>query len=127
MREEDRQINSERVPPLPVPVKLGGSKGVADFRVAIQGSERPMFSPKLMEVICERGNLIITDQLKLKVNASKSAVAKPQGRKFLGFSFTGGKRSNRRKVAPESIKRFRAKVRRLTNRNHSYSFEVRVE
>jgi RNA-directed DNA polymerase len=33
----------------------------------------------------------ITDKLKLKVNTSKSAVARPSKRKFLGFSFTGGK------------------------------------
>src|SRR5207247_9730086 len=32
----------------------------------------------------------ITEQLKLKVNETKSAVARPQQRKFLGFSFTDG-------------------------------------
>ena len=32
----------------------------------------------------------ITQKLKLKVNESKSAVARPQERKFLGFSFTDG-------------------------------------
>ena len=32
----------------------------------------------------------ITQKLKLKVNEAKSAVARPQERKFLGFSFTGG-------------------------------------
>ena len=30
----------------------------------------------------------ITQNLKLKVNEAKSAVARPQERKFLGFSFT---------------------------------------
>ncbi|HTY24044.1 MAG TPA: hypothetical protein VMC85_12995 [Desulfomonilaceae bacterium] len=30
-------------------------------------------------------------KLKLKVNRQKSAVARPQERKFLGFSFTSGK------------------------------------
>src|SRR5713226_6104659 len=33
----------------------------------------------------------IRRRLKLKVNETKSAVARPQERKFLGFSFTGGK------------------------------------
>jgi retron-type reverse transcriptase len=33
----------------------------------------------------------IRRQLKLKVNEAKSAVARPQERKFLGFSFTGGR------------------------------------
>src|SRR6516164_3937276 len=32
----------------------------------------------------------ITQKLKLKVNEAKSAVAQPQERKFLGFSFTAG-------------------------------------
>src|ERR1700687_5960261 len=32
----------------------------------------------------------ITQKLKLKVNEAKSAVARPQERKFLGFSFTAG-------------------------------------
>ena len=32
----------------------------------------------------------ITHKLKLKVNETKSAVARPQERKFLGFSFTAG-------------------------------------
>jgi hypothetical protein len=39
----------------------------------------------------------ITQMLKLKVNEAKSAVARPQERKFLGFSFTAGpdiKRTN---------------------------------
>jgi RNA-directed DNA polymerase len=44
----------------------------------------------------------ITNQLKLKVNESKSAVAKPQERKFLGFSFTSGKEL-KRKIAPKAI------------------------
>src|SRR4029077_15049299 len=33
----------------------------------------------------------LAKRLKLKVNKAKSAVAKPRARKFLGFSFTGGK------------------------------------
>ena len=69
----------------------------------------------------------IAKQLKLKVNASKSAVAKPQERKFLGFSFTGGKNRNRRKIAPQAMKRFKDKIRYLTNRNHSLSFDTRCQ
>src|ERR1017187_8085943 len=40
--------------------------------------------------VMESVKRFITNQLKLKVNESKSAVAKPQERKFLGFSFTAG-------------------------------------
>jgi RNA-directed DNA polymerase len=54
-------------------------------------------------------------RLKLKVNKAKSAVAKPGVRKFLGFSFTGGEQP-RRRIAPQAIHRFKAKVRELTRR-----------
>jgi RNA-directed DNA polymerase len=55
-------------------------------------------------------------RLKLKVNKAKSAVAKPSVRKFLGFSFTGGKEP-RRRIAPQALARFKMKVRALTRRN----------
>src|ERR1700686_966439 len=54
----------------------------------------------------------ITSKLKLKVNESKSAVARPRDRKFLSFSFTSGKKVKRR-IAPKAIERFKAKVRKL--------------
>src|SRR6186713_382105 len=47
----------------------------------------------------------IAKRLKLKVNETKSAVAKPQLRKFLGFSFTTGP-AIRRTIAPKAIDRF---------------------
>lgn len=68
----------------------------------------------------------ITRRLKLKVNGTKSAVAQPHDRKFLGFSFTAGKLPQRRKIALQSLERFKNRVRQLTNRNHSKSFEKRV-
>jgi RNA-directed DNA polymerase len=55
----------------------------------------------------------IAKQLKLKVNASKSAVDRPLRRKFLGFSFTGGKNAKRR-IAPKAIGRFKERIRELT-------------
>ena len=54
-------------------------------------------------------------RLRLRVNKAKSAVAKPGVRKFLGFSFTGGKEP-RRRIAPQAIARLKAKVRQLTRR-----------
>ncbi len=57
----------------------------------------------------------LTKRLKLRVNKAKSAVAKPSVRKFLGFSFTGGK-VPRRRIAPQVIARFKARVRELTRR-----------
>ena len=57
----------------------------------------------------------LAKRLKLKVNKAKSAVAKPSIRKFLGFSFTSGKQP-RRRIAPQAIDRFKAKIRELTRR-----------
>jgi RNA-directed DNA polymerase len=54
-------------------------------------------------------------RLKLKINKAKSAVAKPSVRKFLGFSFTSGSEP-RRRIAPQALARFKAKVRELTRR-----------
>lgn len=51
-------------------------------------------------------------RLRLKVNAEKSAVARPWERKFLGYSMTWHKQP-RLKVAPESIRRLKAKVRTI--------------
>ncbi|WP_083761410.1 reverse transcriptase domain-containing protein [Nitrosococcus halophilus] len=69
----------------------------------------------------------ITGRLKLKVNEAKSAVDVPQKRQFLGFIFTAGRWPNRRKIAPESLQRFKARVRQLTKRNWSISLEERVD
>jgi RNA-directed DNA polymerase len=69
----------------------------------------------------------ITHKLLLKVNESKSAVARPQERTFLGFSFTGGNLPNRRKIAEQSIEKFKNKIRKITNRNYSISLEDRVK
>src|SRR5882672_2328916 len=62
----------------------------------------------------------LAKRLKLKVNTAKSAVAKPSVRKFLGFSFTGG-REPRRRIAPQAIARFKARVRELTWRTRGRS------
>ena len=52
----------------------------------------------------------LRERLKLKVNAAKSAVARPWQRKFLGYSMTWHK-SPKLKVAPSSLKRFEDAVR----------------
>jgi RNA-directed DNA polymerase len=51
-------------------------------------------------------------RLRLKVNRDKSAVDRPWKRKFLGYSMTADREAKLR-VAPESVKRFREKVRNL--------------
>jgi len=62
----------------------------------------------------------LAKRLELKVNKAKSAVAKPSVRKFLGFSFTS-EQSPRRRIAPQALARFKAKVRELTWRTRGRS------
>jgi RNA-directed DNA polymerase len=65
-------------------------------------------------------------RLKLKVNKAKSAVARPSARKFLGFSFMGGTKP-RRRIAPQGLARFKAKVRELTRRTRGRSLRQIVK
>jgi len=64
-------------------------------------------------------------KLKLKVNESKSAVARPKDRKFLGFSFTLGTEAKRR-ISPQAIERFKERIRRLTKRTRGISIEQMI-
>ena len=68
----------------------------------------------------------LTKKLKLKVNESKSAVARPKDRKFLGFSFTWGE-SAKRRIAPQAILRFKERIRELTWRTRGISIERMIE
>jgi len=64
----------------------------------------------------------IRRRLKLKVNEVKSAVARPQERKFLGFSFTRGAEPKRR-IAPKALLRCKHRVRELTRRTRGISLQ----
>ena len=58
------------------------------------------------------------ERLHLKLNESKSAVARPQERKFLGYSFWYGPKSEvRRRVAPKALEKLKERVREITARN----------
>src|SRR6266536_1596960 len=72
-------------------------------------------SQKAGERVMASVEKFLSKRLKLTVNKAKSAVAKPNVRKFLVFSFTGG-REPRRRIAPQAIARFRSRVRELTLR-----------
>src|SRR5713101_484313 len=65
----------------------------------------------------------ITQKLKLKVNEAKSAVARPQQRKFLGFSFTAGPEV-KRVIAPKALDRFKLRIREITRRAKSVSLNT---
>src|SRR6202049_4738671 len=68
----------------------------------------------------------ITQKLKLKVNEAKSAVARPQERKFLGFSFTAGP-DIKRTIAPKSLERFKQRIRDITRRAKGVSMKTTME
>ena len=68
----------------------------------------------------------ITQRLKLKVNESKSAVARPQERKFLGFSFTSDPEI-RRAIAPKALACFKDKIREITRQARGISIETTVK
>jgi len=59
-------------------------------------------------------------KLKLKVNRKKSAVAKPQDRKFLGFSFTSGKEL-KIKLSDKALKRVKYRIKKITRRSRGIS------
>jgi len=68
----------------------------------------------------------ITHKLKLKVNETKSAVARPQERKFLGFSFTAGPEV-KRVIAPKALERFKRRIREITRRAKGVSIQTTIE
>jgi len=65
----------------------------------------------------------IEQKLKLKVNEAKSAVARPQVRKFLGFSFSDGPEI-RRTLAPKAVERFKERIREITRQGRGRSLEA---
>ena len=67
----------------------------------------------------------VTIQLRLQVNTSKSAVARPEERKFLGFRITND--GCQRQIAPQAIARFKTRVRELTRRTLGVSVPQLVE
>ena len=76
--------------------------------------------------VMESISRFITQKLKLKVNEAKSAVARPQQRKFLGFSFTAGP-DIKRMIAPKSLERFKQRIRDITRRAKGVSIKTTME
>jgi RNA-directed DNA polymerase len=76
--------------------------------------------------VMESVTRFITEKLKLKVNEAKSAVARPQERKFLGFSFTAGP-DIKRMIAPKSLERFKRRIREITRRARGVSIATTMD
>ncbi|ANS75065.1 group II intron reverse transcriptase/maturase [Paenibacillus yonginensis] len=82
-------------------------------------------SKRAGERVMESVTRFVEGKLKLKVNREKSAVDRPWNRKFLGFSFLRDKKATIC-LAPQTISRFKEKVRELTSRTRSMSMENRI-
>jgi RNA-directed DNA polymerase len=66
-------------------------------------------------------------KLRLRVNESKSAVARPWERSFLGFTFVrNGKGAIERRIADKSLKRMAVRIRSITGRHRGRSLDVIV-
>src|SRR6516162_1156594 len=67
----------------------------------------------------------LTKKLRLKVNEAKSAVARPEERKFLGFSISND--GSERRIAPKALDKFKTQVREMTRRTRGKSLPQIVE
>jgi RNA-directed DNA polymerase len=83
-------------------------------------------SERACQRVMESVARFITQKLKLKVNETKSAVARPQERKFLGFSFSAGPEV-KRVIAPKALDRFKRRVREITRRAKGVSMRTTID
>lgn len=67
----------------------------------------------------------LTERLRLKVNESKSAVALPEERKFLGFTISND--GSERRVSAKALDKFKMRIRELTQRTRGVSLSKLVE
>src|SRR6266851_5726308 len=67
----------------------------------------------------------LTSKLRLKVNEAKSAVARPEERKFLGFSISND--GSERHIAPKALGKFKAQIRDMTRRTRGISLPQLVK
>jgi RNA-directed DNA polymerase len=75
--------------------------------------------------VMDRVTRFLAMRLMLTVNTTKSAVARPQERTFLGFTFTAGPTAARA-IAPKAVRRFKTKVREITRRAKGVSLETTI-
>src|ERR1700751_3894486 len=66
----------------------------------------------------------LTNKLRLKVNEAKSAVARPEERKFLGFSIAND--GSERRIAPKALDKFKDRIREITCRTRGISLQQMI-
>src|SRR5580698_611537 len=67
----------------------------------------------------------LTQKLRLTVNEAKSAVARPEERKFLGFSISND--GSERRIASKALDKFKERVREMTSRTRGLSLSQIIE
>jgi hypothetical protein len=70
-------------------------------------------------------SLFLTQKLRLKVNEAKSAVARLEERKFLGFSISND--GSERRIAPKALDKFKVQIRDMTRRTRGISLQQLIE
>jgi len=83
-------------------------------------------SKRAGERVMQAVTAFLERRLKLKVNASKSAVARPWERKFLGYSMTWHKKP-KLKIAPQSRERLAEKIRKTLREARGGSLKRAIE
>jgi RNA-directed DNA polymerase len=67
----------------------------------------------------------LTNRLRLKVNEAKSAVARPEERKFLGFSISND--GSERRIAPKALGKFKGQIRDMTRRTRGFGLQQLIK
>src|ERR1700722_14166833 len=67
----------------------------------------------------------LTTKLQLKVNEAKSAVARPEERKFLGFSIAND--GSERRIAPKALDKFKGRIRDMTRRTRGFGLQQLIK
>ena len=119
-------LSSARTSATVVTLSLGGTARSTDYAVQYADDcniyvRSHRAGDRVMSSVCR----FVTTQLRLKVNVSKSAVARPEERKFLGFRITNDGRQ--RQIAPQALARFKMRLRELTRRTLGLSLPQLVE
>lgn len=86
-------------------------------------------SSKAADRVMKNVSIFIENKLGLKVNMTKSKVSKPNDIKYLGFGFFMDKNDGLWKAKPhaKSVEKLKLKLKQLTSRRWSISFDERLE
>jgi hypothetical protein len=87
---------------------------------------RKVGDERVLKRIMQAVTAFLEDVLKLKINVSKSAVARPWERKFLGYSMTWHKKP-KLKIAGASRKRMAEKIRETLRKARGQSLQRAIE